>query len=341
MIKRVSPLVAGVFCLGAVWVPDYAIGAPKIQFDQLLYDFGKTSQVATVSGIFKFANIGDDLLKLEQPQTSCGCAVAELNSNALPPGTTAELPFTLHLGFYRALLEKHITVRSNDPQTPEVMLTVKVDYTPLYELNPMLLSPNLAFGVNDTELFSTLTRTDGKPVGALRLNPSKPWITAKAEPGAEMSDASARIRIAIRRDGPPRRFSEYVHVYAGGQTNMPVTSIYLYGRMVGEVSLNQEALYWSITDAAKTAPDGPEAMLTQRVTLRSENGQPFEVKNPRSTLKGINLEVVAKDSARIYELVARLDEVPTNTVSGNVSLDTSIPAQPTIEVPVIVNVHKP
>jgi len=28
-----------------------AAGAPKIRFDQTVYDFGKTSQVATVSGV--------------------------------------------------------------------------------------------------------------------------------------------------------------------------------------------------------------------------------------------------------------------------------------------------
>ncbi len=339
-MRRASTLIAGFVCLGALCALGRAAGAPKIQFDQLLYDFGKTSGVATVSGVFRFANVGDDVLKLEPPQTSCGCTVAELKSNALPPGATGELPFTLHLGFYRALLEKHITVRSNDPQTPEVMLTVKVDYTPLYELNPMILSPNLAFGTNDTEQFTTLTRTDGKPLGGLRLNPSKPWITAQGEAGTD-GRATTRIRVAVRRDGPPRRFNECVHVYAAEQTNTPVTSIYVCGRMVGEVSLSPEALYWSIAAGAKTPQAGPEAMITQRVTLRSESGQPFEIKNPQSTLKGINLEVVAKDSAKVYEVVARLDEVPTSTVSGNVSLETSVPGQPTIHVPVIVNVHKP
>ena len=55
-------------------------------------------------------------------------------------------------------------MKSNDPQTPEVSLTIKADYTPLYDINPMTLAPNLAFGVNDTNQFTTITRTDGKPL---------------------------------------------------------------------------------------------------------------------------------------------------------------------------------
>ena len=59
--------------MGAMCVAAQAEGTPKIQFDQLVYDFGKTSQVATVSGVFKFKNIGDGILKLEPPKPSCGC----------------------------------------------------------------------------------------------------------------------------------------------------------------------------------------------------------------------------------------------------------------------------
>lgn len=327
--------------LGALCVAAQAEGVPKIQFDQTLYDFGKISQVASVSGVFKFKNVGDAILKLEPPKPSCGCTVAELKPDTLPPGATGELPFTLNLGLYRATMEKHIAVRSNDPQTPEVSLTIKVDYTPLYELNPATLAPNLAFGVNDTSQSTTLTRTDGKPLRIARLDTSKPWITATVEPGGKAEESVAHIRVAIQRDGPPRRFNEYVHVYSAEQTNTPVSSIYVYGQVMGEVSLSPEALYWSITDAAKTTTERPEALITRRVTIRSANGRAFELKNPRSTIKGIKVELVPKEAGKVYELIARLDDMPPSTVSGNVSFETSVAAQSRIEVPVIVNVFKP
>src|SRR6185295_2693450 len=266
---------------------------------------------------------------------------AELKTDTLQPGESGELPFTFNLGLVRSTLEKHIAVRSNDPKTPEVSLTIKADYTPLYELNPMTLSPNLAFGTNNTAQFTTIARTDGKPLGALRLDTSRPWITATVEPGTKPGETTARIRVAIRRDGPPRSFNEYVHVYSTDQTNTPVSSIYLYGHMMGEVSLSPEALYWSITDGANAPAAGAEAMITRRVTIRSANGKAFELKNPQSTLKGIKLELVPKEAGKVYELVATLDDVPEQTISGNVSFETSVAAQARIEVPLIVNVFKP
>jgi hypothetical protein len=340
-MKKTSTLLAGALWMGAMCVAAQADGTPKIQFDQSLYDFGKTSQVATVSGIFKFKNAGDGILKVEPPKPSCGCTVASLKPDTLQPGETGELSFTLNLGLSRANLEKHIAVRSNDPQTPEVSLTIKADYTPLYDINPMTLAPNLAFGVNDTEQFTTITRTDGKPLRIVRLDGSKPWITATVEPGARADDATARIHVTIQRDGSPRRFNEYVQVYTADQTNTPVSSIYLYGQVMGEVSLNPEALYWSVPNTTNAPTDRPEALVLRQVTISSADGKPIEVKNPQSSIKGIKVELVSKEAGKVYELVARLDEVPATTVSGNVSFETSVAAQPRIEVPVIVNVFKP
>jgi hypothetical protein len=67
----------------------------------------------------------------------------------------------------------------------------------------------------------------------------------------------------------------------------------------------------------------------------------MELKNPQSTIKGIQVELVPKEDGRAYELIARLDAVPVSTVSGNVSIETSVASQPRIDLPVIVNVFNP
>ncbi len=335
---KTTLIAAATLWLGALTLAATPDGTPKIQFEQTVYDFGKTSQVASVSGVFKFKNTGDGVLTLERPKPDCGCTLTELKPDTLQPGETGELAFTLHLGPVKAQFDKTIAVKSNDPETPEVTLRVKADYTPLFDINPLTLAPNLAFGVEEEAQFTTLTRTDGKPLGPIRFVTSKPWITAGVEPEAKSDETTARIRVAVQREGPPRRFSEFVQVYGAGQTNAPVASIYVFGQILGEVSLSPEALYWSVTDAAKTTSERAEAQVLRRLTIRSAEGKALELKNPQSSIKGINVELVSKEAGKVYELLARLDEVPASTVSGNVSFETSVAAQPRIEVPVIVNV---
>jgi len=138
---------------------------------------------------------------------------------------------------------------------------------------------------NDTVQYTTLTRTDEKKLRIATLESSKAWITATVEPGTNTDETAARIRVTVQRSGMPRRFNEYVYIYAGEHTNAPVSSLYLYGEVMGEVSLSSEALYWSVPDAAKLPPAGEEAMVIRRVMIRSASGQTLELKNPQSTLK--------------------------------------------------------
>ncbi len=339
-MKQLLTLFAAGLSLGVFSLAAQTDGIPKIHFDETVYDFGSTSQVTTVSGIFHFKNTGTGVLHVDPPKPSCGCTAAQVIPDTLPPGAAGQIPFTLNLGFNRGRLVKHIAVHSNDPLTPEVSLTIQVDYTPLYNLDPLAISPNIAYGMQATNEFSTLTRTDGKPLQILRLETSKPWITATVEPGGGAEATNARIRVLINRDGPPHRFNEYVHIYTAGQPAIPASSIYLYGEVLGEVSTTPEALYWSINDSTNTPVQRPESLIIQHVNIHSASGQPLALKNPQSTIKGLNVTLVPQADGLAYDLIARLDNVPATTVSGNVSFETSVAAQPRIEVPVIVNVFK-
>ena len=77
MMKTTTTLLAGLIGLSALnaavqaqEIP--APGTPKIQFAETTHDFGKISDVASVSGAFKFKNIGTGVLKMETPKPSCG-----------------------------------------------------------------------------------------------------------------------------------------------------------------------------------------------------------------------------------------------------------------------------
>src|ERR1041384_5960856 len=89
-------LITATLWTGVMGIAALAAGAPKIQFEQTVYDFGKTSQVEPVSGTFKFKNTGDADLKVQPPKPSCGCTIASVKPEALPPGASGELTFTLN-----------------------------------------------------------------------------------------------------------------------------------------------------------------------------------------------------------------------------------------------------
>jgi hypothetical protein len=342
------------FIAVAVWVAAFSLsavthGAPKIQFDSTTFDFGKTSQVEKVSGIFTFKNAGDAVLKVEQPKPSCGCTVASLKKDTLQPGETSELPFTLNLGHARGVVQKSITVISNDPTTPQVSLTVKADYTPLYVVSTSTLQPNVPLG-GETNMSFTLSRTDGKPLGSAKFMTSKPWVTAKVASGSKPDDSSAMVSVTVRPDGLPRRFNEYIQIYGGDQTNGPISTVWLYGRILGDLTLTPETFYWSVTDRAKTIAEKPEATITRRVMVRANKEVEFAIKNIHSSISGIQVEALPREMKKAtqpgkpdevekyFELVAKMTDVPEKTVTGTVTFETTLAAQPKVELPVTIYV---
>ncbi|NIM08751.1 MAG: DUF1573 domain-containing protein, partial [Planctomycetales bacterium] len=82
--------------------------APKIEFDRLVYDFGTTSMVQSVSGAFTFTNTGDATLEVRKPSTTCGCTVAGVEPDVVEPGGTGTLKFTMNVKNADGRLQKFI-----------------------------------------------------------------------------------------------------------------------------------------------------------------------------------------------------------------------------------------
>src|SRR5258706_15999846 len=100
--------------------------APKIKFEKDTYDFGTTSEVQSVTGIFKFENVGKADLKVEKPRPSCGCTVASMKPEGglLKPGEKGELTLSVNVSHARGALNKTITVPSHDPDNATTVLNI-------------------------------------------------------------------------------------------------------------------------------------------------------------------------------------------------------------------------
>ena len=64
---------------------------------------------------------------IENVSTTCGCTAALASDTKLAPGSSTVLRVTLETRSYTGKLERQVLVRSNDPKTP--LLTVTVSAT--------------------------------------------------------------------------------------------------------------------------------------------------------------------------------------------------------------------
>lgn len=315
-----------------------AAAAPKIEFENTVYDFGKTSGAETVSGKFKFKNAGDAVLILQPPKAPCGCTVPSLPKHDYAPGESGVLDFSLNLGKSKAVVSKTITVTSNDPQTPDVVLTLKADYSPLFEINPVSLYALVPYDTTFTN-YINLTRTDGQPLDIRKVEASQPWIITRLEPGGVPGPSSARVAVEIKNNGEARQLHENIVIHAGDPTNAPLTSIPIYGQIQGELSMSQQRLFWSFSDPAVPGQQS-DTFLSRTVSVTSSTGREFELKNLKSTVEGIQLEARKRPDGKAYDIVAKVAKIPPTTTVGQITFETSTKSQPKLEIPITVSVQK-
>ena len=310
---------------------------PKIQFDKTVYDFGTTSQVDSVTGTFTFSNAGDGELKIQRAIPSCGCTVASVKPDLLKPGEKGELVFTVRLGGSKGHLEKHISVPSNDGQNPNVNLTIKADVIQLVELNPgQIVVGDMRQGAT-TNFVVQVRRNDGKKLSITNTESSNKSVRARVEPGD--NEQTAKVMVEVVGEGGARRFTEQLRLFVDGATQS-VASVSVLGRVLGDLNITPESLFWGITDPQHWPGSYPEAMITRQITIATQLDKPLEVQNATSSVKEVSIELVPVEKGKSYTLVAKLVEVPKESERGTISFDTNLPSQPKAVVPVTINVLK-
>lgn len=89
---------------------------PAIEIEPAVWDFGGVSQDQRLQHAFTIENVGTEVLEIRRISTSCGCAAAVPDTSVIEPGQTTRLVVTLETRRYKGVIEKSISVASNDPK---------------------------------------------------------------------------------------------------------------------------------------------------------------------------------------------------------------------------------
>ncbi len=311
-------------------------GTPKIVFDKMVYNFGSTAMVQQVAGTFVISNAGNAQLTLGKPATSCGCTIAALTVDKLAPGEKTDLGFTMNVSIPRGIIEKQITIPSNDPSNQASRLTIRVEIVPAFEYNPQALDVgHLRLGTT-TNLTIQIKRTDGKPIGIKTVDAN----AAHIHPTIEKSEGGTNaltVRVEIVADGVARRFNNTVNIH-GEDASRPLLIIPVSGQIVGDVVLTPQQLVWGIPDPENWPGSQGAASTTRRVIVSSSvPDQKLEITNLSSTVADLKVTLNPSADGK-FEIVAVLDKVPKESIAGTVRFETNFKKQPVVEIPFTINV---
>ena len=71
-----------------------------------------------IKGKLVLKNKGDELLKILGVSSTCGCTTLKLKERIIKPGNVVDLDFLVDTRGKLGMVEKTITIHSNDPETP-------------------------------------------------------------------------------------------------------------------------------------------------------------------------------------------------------------------------------
>lgn len=104
--------------------PEQRAKAPAVTFDKNTIEFGEIKQGEKVDCDFEVKNTGKSDLIIRKTKASCGCTAVTLGESTLAPGESTKIRATFNSAGRNGRQYKSITVITNDPQKPEVILTI-------------------------------------------------------------------------------------------------------------------------------------------------------------------------------------------------------------------------
>ncbi len=140
---------------------------------------------------FHYTNKTDKLVRITNVRTSCGCTVASLPKNEVPPGESGDLTATLKIGGRSGMQQKVVTVETDDPKQASINLTLKANVTPAVEIQP----PFVFWQSGEEAKPKTITVKAAKeiPITKVDVLSSSQDFTTKVEKGSAPGEFKINI----------------------------------------------------------------------------------------------------------------------------------------------------
>ena len=319
-IKTALILAVTMWAMGSFAQAPAVEHAPKIVCAEPAFNFGEMESSKDVEHTFILKNEGDLSLEIKQVRPSCGCTVANISQNTIPPGGQAEVTTRLSLRGRQGSQHKTISVESNDPKQPTFMLTLEGT-----AVEEMRVQPNqLFFGRITTDsvvtgvVEVTIQSTNVVKITRTSSNTSNLTATTESSPDGKL------IRVLVGTQPPLARgtLRGNVHIETD-HPKYPSMDIAVSAFVVGDITFAPDEL--PVLEAVGQ-PAG------RYVLVRSETGKKFQIIKVEVPIPSMTYKIQPVEAGG-YQV--ELSNIPaTREVEGkSVLIQTDLPGAADIVVP--------
>jgi len=310
-------------------------GTPKLEISSTLLDFGEVWQGEPVAGQFTVKNVGTAPLTLNVKST-CGCAPATLPKSELAPGEQDTLTITYDTLRRKGKASQQITLSTNDPDQPTVVIHVRGSVKPLYVTDPP--EEGLVFhGLTTDQVVTRKLRFESRYDGPLYLKLKEGQDLGPFEVDFQAIEAGRVYELTATTHPPLKEDVTRIElILETGLERSPQLKIPLHMQVRPDVSCRPKVL---------RATRRSIAPIEQALSLVYRADRPIRIKAVRPTLAAITWQVQEPRPERTgsawMEQIVRVklppgSQFPEGEVVIEIETDSTDPRYQRFKIPVQV-----
>jgi len=268
---------------------------PKISFEKLVHDFGELGINQKGECEFRFKNIGSGLLNIGEIKSTCGCTVPTLAKTQYQPGEDGVIKIDYSGQNSPGSVEKDVYVNTNDPENPQIKLTITAKVTPYIEVSPSQM--RLFIGKENAAAPDiTLKSKDGNSFAITSLTSPDNIISIEFDPNTQKSEFVLKPKVDTRK----------LKEYPTGSIQIELTlpkqhSVNIPYEVIPPFQAQPKRLLLTKLESGR-----PQ---TGQVLITSADGKPFQI-NSVSSKKGFAKVISQQPRSEGIELTVQVTAPP-------------------------------
>ncbi len=301
-------------------------GAPKIQFSETTFNFGKVQTSDKPQHEFIFTNTGEAVLEITEVRPGCGCTTAGAWDRQVQPGKTGKVPLQFNPANFSGPVTKMATVTCNDPTQPNLHLQFQANVWRPIEVQPQYVYflPVEDELTNETKVVRILSNIE-EPITL-----GKPFSTSAAfKTELKTIREGKEFELRITCDGSLSNANSQGSITLHtSSTNMPNLSL-------NAVLMPQPALV--AMPQQIQLPPGPLGQdFHYPATIRNNGHTPLKLSDPSVNAEGVTVQLQEIDPGKTFKLNVSF---PTNFQARagqpiELTVKTSHPKHPVLKLPI-------
>lgn len=308
-----------------------AAGKPKATVAEPIKDAGTVPKGEKVINDFVIKNEGDADLQITNVQPACGCTVAQFDK-VIKPGATGKVHAEVDSSTFNGPISKGVTVFTNDPDHPQIELTVHANIQPYIAVKPGYARYITVQGEpQEGNIVQTLWAPDGASWDVTGADSPYPYLTVtyhEAKPEERLPEAKGKqwkVEMKLANNAKVGPLADYVTVH----TNHPkqkVVQIPVSGFVRPVIAVTPPTADFGSIELKEP--------LKRALDIRNFATEPIKVTGIDVSLpKGIDAKLESLTEGREYQVRVVLDpSLPKGPFSGKLTIHTDSPKVPTMEV---------